>query len=187
LVLFSQAGYDAAGVAEICQAAGVSKGAFYHHFPTKQAVFLEILHSWLSLLDTQMDFVVQQAKTVPLALLNMAGSLQGVFQQSSNYLPMFLEFWTQASHDPAIWREVIAPYRRYQEYFKAMLQQGIDEGSLRNEDTEVTSRLLVALAVGLLLQSVLDSADADWSQVPRQSIQVLLDGLATAHSTEQTI
>ena len=41
--LFSKEGYDATGVAEICTAAGVSKGAFYHHFPTKQALFLALL------------------------------------------------------------------------------------------------------------------------------------------------
>jgi len=44
--LFSAKGYDATGVAEICQAAGVSKGAFYHHFLTKQAVFLVLLENW---------------------------------------------------------------------------------------------------------------------------------------------
>ena len=49
--LFSQSGYDATGVAEICRAAGVSKGAFYHHFPSKQAIFLELLDGWLSRLD----------------------------------------------------------------------------------------------------------------------------------------
>ena len=38
---FARYGYDATGVAEICRAAGVSKGAFYHHFPSKQAAFLE--------------------------------------------------------------------------------------------------------------------------------------------------
>ena len=46
--LFSQSGYDATGVAEICQAAGVSKGAFYYHFPSKQAVFLELMDNWLA-------------------------------------------------------------------------------------------------------------------------------------------
>jgi AcrR family transcriptional regulator len=32
---FGQHGYDAVGVAEICRQANVTKGAFYHHFPSK--------------------------------------------------------------------------------------------------------------------------------------------------------
>lgn len=44
LTLFARLGYEAASVEDICVEAGVSKGAFYHHFPTKQAVFLQLLH-----------------------------------------------------------------------------------------------------------------------------------------------
>ncbi len=44
---FANHGYSAASVDEICAEAGVSKGAFYHHFPSKQALFLELLNEWL--------------------------------------------------------------------------------------------------------------------------------------------
>ena len=52
--LFSQAGYDATSVAQICEQAGVSKGAFYHHFPSKQDLFLSILDEWLHDLDARL-------------------------------------------------------------------------------------------------------------------------------------
>ena len=45
--LFCRTGYDATGVAEICSQAGVSKGAFYHHFPSKKDLFLAIVDKWL--------------------------------------------------------------------------------------------------------------------------------------------
>ncbi|MEJ5199739.1 MAG: helix-turn-helix domain-containing protein, partial [Anaerolineae bacterium] len=48
---FMRAGYDATGVAEICARAEVSKGAFYHHFPGKQAVFLALVEQWLQGVD----------------------------------------------------------------------------------------------------------------------------------------
>ena len=185
LQLFSQTGYEATSVADICQAAGVSKGAFYHHYPSKQALFLELLHTWLAALDQQMNVAQRSAANVPQALLDMADLLQGVFQQSHQYLTMFLEFWTQASRDPAIWQAVIAPYRRYREYFKAIFQRGVVEGSLRDYDPELAARLLVAVAVGLLLQSVLETDTSGWAHIPRQSIRIILQGLVMTKETKK--
>ena len=178
LELFAREGYDATGVAEICRAAGVSKGAFYHHFPTKHAVFMEILQSWLDVLSQQIEVTRQSAKDVPQALLSMAGIMQQIFEQASGQLPMFLEFWARASRDPQVWQAVVSPYRRFQEFFQGMIEQGVTEGSLKAFDGEMASRTLVAMAVGLLLQGMLDPQETDWGKVSQQSMQVLLKGLA---------
>lgn len=178
LKLFAQSGYDAAGVAEICAAAGVSKGAFYHHFPSKQAVFLVLLHNWLEGLDAQVGLVRQGAQSVPQAFLNMSSMMRIVFQAAGGYLPMFLEFWTQANRDPTVWQATIAPYRRYQELFAGMVQEGIQEGSLRPVDPQVSARLIVALALGILLQGLLDPQGTDWEQVTQLGMHYLMDGLA---------
>lgn len=178
LKLFAQSGYDAAGVAEICAAAGVSKGAFYHHFPSKQAVFLVLLHNWLEGLDAQVGLVRQGAQSVPQAFLHMSSMMRIVFQAAGGYLPMFLEFWTQANRDPTVWQATIAPYRRYQELFAGMVQEGIQEGSLRPVDPQVSARLIVALALGILLQGLLDPQGTDWEQVTQLGMHYLMDGLA---------
>ncbi|MFC4530684.1 TetR/AcrR family transcriptional regulator [Sphaerisporangium dianthi] len=41
--LIAQRGYTALGVAEICAAAGVPKGSFYHFFQSKQALALTVI------------------------------------------------------------------------------------------------------------------------------------------------
>lgn len=178
LHLFARDGYDSTGVAEICAAAGVSKGAFYHHFPTKQAVFLELLDAWLSDLDTQMVNFVKQATDVPQALLEMASMTRIVFSAADGRLPMFIEFWRQAIHHPDIWQNTIAPYRRYQNLFTTFLQQGIDEGSLRPDlNAEQAARTLVALAIGMVLQGVMDSQSTDWHIATVEGIRYLMDGM----------
>jgi AcrR family transcriptional regulator len=40
---FGAHGYDAASIADILDAAGVAKGALYHHFATKAALFDAVL------------------------------------------------------------------------------------------------------------------------------------------------
>ena len=176
--LFSKTGYDATGVAEICQAAGVSKGAFYHHFPTKQAVFMEILNSYLNGLDTGFNLMRQEIHDVPQVILQMAEMVGSIFQTADIHLPIFLEFWTQAKHDPQVWEATIAPYHRYQSYFAEMIQEGIHEGSLQPVDAQLAARVLVSLAVGMLMQSLFDPQITNWQREARQSMELLMNGIA---------
>jgi AcrR family transcriptional regulator len=173
---FAIAGYDAASVDEICTEAGVSKGAFYHHFPTKQAVFLALMQGWLAMIDVGMETV--RKDSVPETLVTMTDLLPGVFAAAENRLPMFLEFWLQASRDETVWKAIIAPYRHYQEHFSKLIQAGMDEGSLKPVEPEVAAQVIVSLAVGLVLQGVLDPHGADWEKAARESMQILMNGLA---------
>jgi AcrR family transcriptional regulator len=172
---FSRTGYDATGVAEICRLAGVTKGAFYHHFPSKHAVFLELLEHWLGGLEGQLSSIQAGAATVPEALLRMADLAPVIFAAAMGRLPLFLEFWTQASRDPEVWQATIAPYRRFRDFFATLVQAGIDEGTLRPVDPQTSAQWFVSLAVGLLLQGLLDPEGTDWGRVAQEGMRVLLE------------
>jgi AcrR family transcriptional regulator len=177
LACFSRAGYDATGVAEICTAAGVSKGAFYHHFPTKQAVFITLLNDWLSSLDAQFEAVRAQPISVPDALRGMALTARQVFADARGQLPLFLEFWTQASRDPVIWEKTVEPYQRYLAYFAGLIRAGIAEGSLRPVAPEAAARAVIALAVGLLAQALTSPDQTDWTDAAVEGVEMLLRGI----------
>jgi hypothetical protein len=90
---------------------------------------------------------------------------------------MFLEFWLQASRDKKIWEATIAPYRRYHKYFTSLIKKGVEEGSFAEVDPELASRMIVATAMGLLLQSLFDSKGANWEKVARESTSMLVNSL----------
>jgi AcrR family transcriptional regulator len=173
---FAIAGYDAASVDDICAEAGVSKGALYHHFPTKQAVFLALMQGWLGTIDISLDAV--RGQTVPETLIKMTDLLPGVFAAAEDRLPTFLEFWLQASRDETIWKAVIAPYHHYQEHFARLVDEGISEGSLKPANSQVAAQVILSLAVGLVLQGVLDPHATNWEETARESMRILMNGLA---------
>ena len=174
---FARYGYDSTGVAEICKAAAVSKGALYHHFPSKQAIFVEMFEIWMGGFTAQMERTREGAASIPDALLRMAKMTGLVFQRAAGQLPLFIEFLTKASRDPDTWQATIAPYKFFRDFFADLIRRGIEEGSLRSSDPELTARIIVSFGAGLIMQGVFDPEGGRWSEVGVQGIQTLLQGI----------
>ena len=173
--LFSNRGYNAASVDDICAEAGISKGAFYHHFESKQALFLALLDGWLQTIDNAI--AASKNSTAPETFTQMTAAFPSIFETTGEGLPMFLEFWLRASRDKKVWEASIAPYRRYHKYFTSLIKKGVDEGSFVEVNPELASRMIVSTAMGLFLQSLLDPKGAKWEKVARDSTTLLLNSL----------
>jgi AcrR family transcriptional regulator len=173
--LFSNNGYNKASVDDICTEAGISKGAFYHHFKSKQELFLALLDGWLKNIDNAIE--ASKELTAPETFMQMTEAFPYLFETAGDGLPMFLEFWLQASRDQKIWEASISPYRRYHKYFTSLIKKGVDEGSFVEVDPELTSRMIISTAMGLLLQSLLDPKGAKWEKVARESTNMLVNSL----------
>ncbi len=174
---FNERGYDAAGMAEICRRAGASKGALYHHFPCKQAIFLALLERWLAGLDAEFAAARIGAATIPDELQRIAAVAEGIFQAGRGRLPLFLEFWTEAAHDPAVWSATVEPYRRYRDFFARLIEAAVAEGSLTPVDPTVAAQVFFSLATGLILQGMLDPAGANWARVAQECVRFYLQAL----------
>ncbi len=174
---FSSKGYEATSVDDICEGANVSKGAFYHHFESKQALFLCLLDSWLKGIDEALESLGKS--TAPESLLAMTEVLPTVLSAARDQLPMFLEFWMQASRDKKIWKASIEPYRHFRAYFAGIIAQGTAEGTLRDVDAQLAARVILSLAVGILLQAVVEPKEADWAETAQEGMQILMKGLTS--------
>jgi AcrR family transcriptional regulator len=174
---FAHYGYDGTSVSQICQAAGVSKGALYHHFSSKQAIFLELLARWLAAMDIQLSDPRSDAASVPNKLLTMSAILGMLTRTPKDQLLIYLEFISKAARDPQVWEKTVEPYRHYQEQITSLIKAGIAEGTLHPVEPSVASRTVIALAMGFLLQGFMDPTGADWEKVTRDGFSILLHGL----------
>jgi AcrR family transcriptional regulator len=175
--LFAREGYEATGVAEICEQAGVSKGAFYYHFDSKENVFLTLIDTWLTTLEKSLNDITFQAKSVPEGLLEMAGMMQPVFENNQYFMGLFLELWTHANRNDKVRQATVAPYRRFEETFTRLIQRGIDEGTIAEVEPEIASQLLLSLSSGLFLQASLEPDLVNWGEKLQESIVILINGL----------
>jgi AcrR family transcriptional regulator len=178
--LFAERGYDATSVADICHRAGVTKGAFYHHFASKQAVFLELRDRWLAPLEAQLTLTRDEDETLPQLLQHVADMARQVFatEGEEQRQQIFLELLSAARHDPTILPALLTPMQRYRESFAHLINAGIQEGTLRTVDRDLAAQVLVSLGFGLIMQSLLDPQGDDWGAIASQAIPLLMQGLA---------
>jgi TetR/AcrR family transcriptional repressor of nem operon len=67
LVLVRQRGYSSTSVDELCAHAGVTKGAFFHHFPSKDALAVAAANHWSALTDAFFETAPFHQHSDPLA------------------------------------------------------------------------------------------------------------------------
>jgi AcrR family transcriptional regulator len=180
--LFSHQGYEATGVALICEKAQVSKGAFYHHFPSKKDVFLTLIEDWVSNIESQFALIKNDSASVPDQFNAMIPALSSIFTEADK-IPIFLEFWLQSMRDPEIAHRMIKPYFTFISLFEKMFEKGISEGSVDpNSDPHMSMRLVIAFSLGLIMQSMIEPTREDWRKISQYSLNTILHGLQKEQS-----
>ena len=81
LALIWQSNYSSVGVNEICKQAGVTKGAFYHHFDSKASLFCEATAFYWQVIKQDLDSIFSPVNTPLQQLENL---VQFLFQSKLN-------------------------------------------------------------------------------------------------------
>ena len=177
--LFLGDGYEATSVNDICKHAGVSKGSFYHYFETKQVLFLSLMENWSSrVMQSVLGEPITEDSNAKDVLIQMPYQFNMAFAAVPRGFPMLVDFWRQAMADPAIWKTAVEPYRYFLGFFMRIIETGQQDGSIRKDiDSEILARLLVAVAMGFLLEAAFDQEKADWSALTSDGLSLLLEGI----------
>lgn len=143
LDLFSTQGYATTSVQEIVAAAGVTKGAMYHYFSSKDDLLFAIYDRLLSLQKARLDEIVARGAERGDAVEDVLRAVcEDVVATSIEFMPEGTVF-TRSQHMlmPDRQAEVKRRRREYHEEFEALLRRGIDEGVFRGD---VPTAMLIA-------------------------------------------
>lgn len=139
LDLFATQGYATTSVQQIVEAAGVTKGAMYHYFQSKDDLLFAIYDRMLALQKAHLDEIVAAGGPVEDVVRAVCVD---VVETSIDFLPEGTVFF-RSMHmltEPRL-KEVTQRRREYHDEFAALLRQGQDAGVFR---TDVPRSLLVA-------------------------------------------
>jgi AcrR family transcriptional regulator len=173
--LFAEKGFDGTSVQEIVESAGVTKGAMYHYFSSKDDLLYEIYHR---LLGMQMSRLVRIADGAGSAEERLHGAAVDVLETSFRHLDELTVFFRSLHLLPAEKRKTVRAERRlYHERFRSLIEEGQQEGAFR---ADVPADVVVQYFFGSVHQvSTWYHPDGPMSAetVSEYYVSLLLDGL----------
>ncbi|MDN3242560.1 TetR/AcrR family transcriptional regulator [Glycomyces tritici] len=131
LELFAEQGYANTSVQQIVQAAGVTKGAMYHYFTSKDDLLFAIYERMLSLQKRRLDEITAQGGDTEAVLRAVC---EDVVVTSIDFLPEGTVFFrSQHMLTPERQAEVKRRRREYHDKFAELIVRGQAEGRFRDD------------------------------------------------------
>ncbi len=145
--VFLQKGYEEASVDDILYASGISKGAFYHYFKSKEEVLTASIDS---LLDEAVAYLAPTVNDPDLGALDKLKSfmkLKSTFQSQKLDYAVLLGKLMQS--DVLQQKYVMAAAQKMVPLFARIIRQGCDENVFRVEYPNETADILIRVIVGV--------------------------------------
>ncbi|WP_405852747.1 TetR/AcrR family transcriptional regulator [Streptomyces sp. NBC_00090] len=124
--LFAEQGYDRTSVQEIVEAAGVTKGALYHYFGSKEDLLQEVYSRVLRLQQERLDGYADADAPVEERLRAAAADV--VVTTIENLDDAAIFFRSMHHLSPEKNKQVRSERRRYHERFRALVEEGQRSG-----------------------------------------------------------
>ncbi len=157
--LFTKHGWEAVTVADVLEAAGISKGGFYHHFTAKDDLLAGIVTRMTTKGLAAAEVARREITGNALARLNafLTGSVRWKADNVEE-LRFFADVLAKPGNDILYRRVFDATAAAVVPVLQDMIAEGVSEGTFEVADPLLTAELIVALAHGR--RQVLDDAKA---------------------------
>ncbi|NPA92059.1 MAG: TetR/AcrR family transcriptional regulator [Chloroflexi bacterium] len=157
LQVFARRGFHKARMDDIAQEAGLSKGALYWYFRSKDALIeslVDKLFTWeirnLERLASSHD------RPVPDRLRELSRNVLKSLDRWKPVLPVLYEFYALATRPGPVRNALQGYYRRYLATLTKLIAEGVARGELRAVDPDMTAMTLIVQFEGLMLLWVID-------------------------------
>jgi len=129
--LFARHGFESTSVQDIVDAAGVTKGAMYHYYDSKDDLLYEVYHRLLSMQTAHLDEIAAGPGTPEERLRAAAGDVVKTSLENLDDLIVFFRSLHMLPDDKQA--QVRAERRRYQDKFRALVDEGVAAGTYRSD------------------------------------------------------
>jgi AcrR family transcriptional regulator len=128
LDLFYEKGFDTTSVGEICARAGLTKGALYHYFASKDDLLWACMVHALQQILPDLRTITEKRLSAAETLREFIASSARTMKFHRREITVFLAQWRRSENVPA---EIVESRDEYQSMLIEMIKVGINAGEIR--------------------------------------------------------
>ncbi len=158
--LFLQHGFDGTGLSQILKETGLSKGAFYHYFASKEALYREVVESFFLNPVRRFDFdhfetqgVRQSREFLADAYEELPGAVKAAGIDMARYFALFFEAFSRLDD----FRDEIRTY--YAKLLKSLAHRSYHQYEIVPKAAEIHAVNIVAAFEGRLFLDAVFGAE----------------------------
>ena len=172
--LFNQHGYNATGIQQITDAAGVPKGSFYNHFDSKEGFAAVIIGNYIQWMGEQWALCLADAPSDPLeALRHVFQRFTAYHEQSATPGCLIGNFAAEVSESSPKCREVLQTgMNHWRDHLATLLANAQQAGKVRTDmDATTLAVLFWDMWEGALLRMKVEQD----SRALKEAVSAMLD------------
>jgi len=176
LACFLRNGFTNTTMDDIVQESGLSKGAIYWYFKSKDEIFHAAITLPFQVAGEETVAALMEQETVAGQLRAGARTLVDLARQVEGYFGLFLEYWAQSKHREEaghVWIELL---EQYADLVAAMVEEGVRRGEFRPVDAKALVWAILATYDGLAAYAMF-VPDLELEQISESFVETLIAGL----------
>lgn len=180
--LFREYGFENVSVDSIVEKAGISKGSFYVHYPSKDAIVSELMIEYVRACDfnyKSFEESVSNDTTISTVLIVLVEKIADNILNNIGYNLIKIAYRIQIERTTD--NNVLLDYNRdIYSVFRNLISKGIKQGEFRSDiSIDIIADHFVTALRGLTYEWCIRYPDFDLKKQYREHFELFLDGIKT--------
>lgn len=151
--VYARRGFDGATVDEVAADAGMTKGAVYDHFGSKDSLLMALLKEHLGAQIAEQVTLFDPSKEASERPRAGADRWMAGLEEDPDAFRLFVEAWVHAQRDEALREPIVSGMRAWRATFEDF---GARDGDVPTDALRQVSTVMMAMGIGLGIVSLAD-------------------------------
>ena len=175
--VFTKHGFSGARMDDIVAESGLSKGAIYWYFDSKDSIIISILDQFFNWETAHLRELLEKEVSAQKKLEIFVETTIKDLEKIKPLMPILFDFWSLSVRKKTVNQAIKRYYQNFLDLIEPIIQQGIDQGELRQINVSETAIALGAIFEGTILLYFYFPDTVDFEKQFRSNLDLILEGL----------